>query len=455
MRAPQKSEVPANEQINTQTSAYTLTVSDFHQIRYYFQPRVLCLSPTIKVLIPQMLAAKEVLMITRNMAPSCSKWFTLANDVLNGYQLTHEDALDILASSDTELMELLAAANRLRYHYFRNTVQLYFLVNAKSGLCPEDCNYCSQSKISDAPVAKYRLMSDEQLLDGAKAAAERKSKTYCIVLSGRGPNEREIQAIENIVPKIKDQYGLKICACLGLLNESQAKRLKACGVDRVNHNLNTSEEHYEKICTTHTYADRIETLNRIRDAGLEICSGGIIGMGEKHSDIVAMAMELRTLNAESIPLNFLYAIDGTPLEGVNNLTTRDCLRALAMFRFVNPSAELRIAGGREKHLRSLQPLGLMVANSIFVGDYLTTKGQLPEDDYRMISDLGYEITGHVQLESEEHHHHDHADEHACGGHGCGGNGCGKGSCQSDTEPQVETLSSHSCGSGCGGNKSCG
>ena len=368
-------------------------------------------------------------MIERNrIETTSSKWFSLANDVLNGYPLSDADALEILASHDGELLELLAAANRLRYHYFRNTVQLYFLVNAKSGLCPEDCSYCSQSKISDAPVPKYRLMTPEQLLDGAKAAAERKSKTYCIVLSGRGPNEREIQAIEHIVPQIKEQFGLKICTCLGLLNETQAQRLKACGVDRVNHNLNTSENHYEKICTTHTYADRMETLKHVRAAGLELCSGGIIGMGESHVDIVAMAMELRSLNVESIPLNFLYAIDGTPLEGANHLNTRDCLRALAMFRFVNPASELRIAGGREKHLRSLQPLGLMVANSIFVGDYLTTKGQLPEEDYRMITDLGYEITGHVELESEHSHadHHPHesqAAEHACGGQGCG-SGCG-------------------------------
>lgn len=405
------------------------------------------LEPSVAVLVPVLahwrLPRKKSQMITRTIAHSdsnssdsnssasnssasnstASKWFSLAQDVLRGYQITEADALEILASQDSELLELLGAANRLRYHYFRNTVQLYFLVNAKSGLCPEDCNYCSQSKISDAPITKYRLMTDEQLLDGAKAAAERKSKTYCIVLSGRGPNEREVQAIERIVPKIKDQFGLKICACLGLLNESQALRLKACGVDRVNHNLNTSEEHYEKICTTHTYADRIATLQHIRDAGLEICSGGIIGMGEKHADIVSMAMELRNLNAESIPLNFLYAIDGTPLEGANHLTSRDCLRALAMFRFVNPAAELRIAGGREKHLRSLQPLGLMVANSIFVGDYLTTKGQLPDEDYRMIADLGYEITGHVSLDSAQTEQQDF--QKSCGGSGCGGSGsCG-------------------------------
>jgi len=372
---------------------------------------------------------------------SSSKWFALADEILKGYQLNAEDALEILASADHELPELLAAANRLRYHYFRNTVQLYFLVNAKSGLCPEDCNYCSQSKVSDAPVPKYRLMSPEQLLDGAKAAAERKSKTYCIVLSGRGPNEREIQAIEHIVPRIKEQFGLKICACLGLLNEGQAKRLKACGVDRVNHNLNSSERYYEKICTTHTYADRVETLKHVRDAGLELCSGGIIGMGETPEDVVAMALELRELGVESIPLNFLYAIDGTPLERANNINTRDCLRALAMFRFVNPSAELRIAGGREKHLRTLQPLGLMVANSIFVGDYLTTKGQLPEEDYRMIEDLGYVITGHVNLEEEKQHHQP----------SCGGQGCGSGECDSQTTETTSSScsSSGSCGSGCG------
>jgi biotin synthase len=229
-------------------------------------------------------------------------------------------------------------------------------------------------------------------LDGAKLAAERNSKTYCIVISARGPNEREIAAVEEIVPLIKEQYNLKICACLGLLKPEHAARLKAAGVDKVNHNLNTSEEYYGKICTTHTYEDRRQTLRNVRESGMEICSGGIIGMGEKLDDIVEMAFELKAFNAESIPLNFLNSIEGTPLERCNELTPLFCLKALAMFRFVNPSAELRIAGGRELHLRSLQPLGLYVANSIFVGDYLTTQGQPPEDDYKMIKDLGFEIT---------------------------------------------------------------
>ena len=229
-------------------------------------------------------------------------------------------------------------------------------------------------------------------MEAARLASERGAKTYCLVISARGPNERELNAVEQIVPEIKDKYGLDICACLGLLSREQADRLKACGVDRVNHNLNTSEDHYADICTTHTYADRVQTLQHVKDAGMEMCSGGIIGMGEKHEDIVSMAFDLRDLGVQSIPLNFLNAIEGTPLQTKDELTANDCLRALAMFRFVNPDCELRISGGREIHLRSLQPLGLYVANSLFVGDYLTTKGQAPQEDYDMIRDLGFEVT---------------------------------------------------------------
>ncbi len=321
----------------------------------------------------------------------------LASSVLSGHDVERSEALQILASSDAQLPALLAATYRVRHQYFANTVQLYFLMNAKSGLCPEDCNYCSQSKISDAPVEKYTILDRKRLMEGAKLAAERHSKTYCMVISGRAPNEREMKAVETVVPEIKAQYGLNICACLGLLTREQADRLKAAGVDKVNHNLNTSESYYEQICTTHTYADRKETLQNVRDAGLQLCSGGIIGMGESHADIVDMALELRELKTESIPLNFLHAIDGTVFEGKEYLTPRDCLRALCMFRFVNPTSELRIAGGRERHLRSLQPLGLYAANSVFVGDYLTTAGQAAQSDYEMISDLGFEITGQTEF----------------------------------------------------------
>jgi biotin synthase len=321
----------------------------------------------------------------------------LADQVLGGHEVAFREALSILRAPDEELLDVLAAAYKIRRRSFGNTVQLYFLMNAKSGLCPEDCSYCSQSKISTADIPRYNLLSREKLLDGARLAAQRGSKTYCIVISARGPSEREIQAVEKIVPEIKVRYDLEVCACLGLLTPDQAQRLAACGVNKVNHNLNTSPDFYNQICTTHTYQDRVETLKAVRAAGLALCSGGILGMGERDEDVVQMALALRELEVESIPLNFLIDIDGTPLAKSDRLTPRYCLKALAMFRFVNPASELRIAGGRELHLGSLQPLGLYAANSIFVGDYLTTKGQPAEADYRMIEQMGFVVTRREQV----------------------------------------------------------
>jgi biotin synthase len=323
---------------------------------------------------------------------AADRYQEMADQVLGGESLTREQAISILEAPDNDVLSILSAGFRIRHQHFGKSVQLYFLMSAKSGLCPEDCHYCSQSKISDAPVPKHNILKRDDLMEAARIASERGAKTYCLVISARGPNERELNAVERIVPEIKDKYGLDICACLGLLSKEQADRLKACGVDRVNHNLNTSEEHYADICTTHTYADRVQTLQHVKDAGMEMCSGGIIGMGEQHEDIVSMAFDLRDLGVHSIPLNFLNAIEGTPLQTKDELTANDCLRALAMFRFVNPDRELRISGGREIHLRSLQPLGLYVANSLFVGDYLTTRGQAPQEDYDMIRDLGFEVT---------------------------------------------------------------
>ncbi len=327
----------------------------------------------------------------RHDSSTANRWDALAERVLAGEALSAADALPVLACPDEELLELLAAVYRVRRRWFSNRVQLYFLMNAKSGLCPEDCTYCSQSKVSEAEIPKYNLLSRDKLLDGARMAAERGAKTYCIVISARGPNQREMAAVAEIVPEIKQRYPLKICTSLGLLTPEQARQLKACGVDRVNHNLNTGEAFYGEICTTHSFADRLATLRAVRDAGMELCSGGIIGMGERHEDLVDMAVVLRDLEAESIPINFLNPIDGTPLAGRHDLNPRYCLKVLAMFRLVNPDREIRIAGGREIHLGSLQAVGLYAANSIFVGDYLTTQGQPPEADYQMIRDLGFEV----------------------------------------------------------------
>ena len=336
---------------------------------------------------------------TINEHQAVSGWQAMASRVLDGEKLTSDEAKEILAAPDSEVLDLLQAAYRVRSKYFGKQVQLYFLMNAKSGLCPEDCSYCSQSKISDAEIPKYNLLRRDDILAGAKEAAQRQAKTYCIVISARGPNEREMAAVETLVPEIKEKYDLDICACLGLLTPEQADRLKACGVNRVNHNLNTGGDFYSEICTTHTYQDRIDTLQAVRNAGMELCSGGIVGMGEKPKDIVDMAIDLRDLGVESIPVNFLNPIDGTPLAGSDDLTPTYCLKVLAMFRLVNPDREIRIAGGREIHLRSLQSLGLYAANSIFVGDYLTTKGQVPQADYDMIADMGFEVVQTPEIEA--------------------------------------------------------
>lgn len=327
-----------------------------------------------------------------DMGVNGTRWSALATRVLAGHRLTREEGLEILQSSDDEILELMAAAFTIRRRHWGKTVQLYFLMNAKSGLCPEDCSYCSQSKVSTAEIPRYNLLQPAKILEGAKLAHERQSKTYCIVISARGPSEREMQAVESIVPEIKQRYDMDVCACLGLLTPEQAQRLKAAGVDTVNHNLNTSESHYGNICSTHSYQDRIATLQAVRSAGMKLCSGGIMGMGESEDDIVQMAFALRELAVESIPVNFLNPIDGTPLAGRNQLNPRRCLKILALYRFANPASEIRIAGGRELHLGSLQCLGLYAANSIFVGDYLTTRGQAPAADYKMIEEMGFEIT---------------------------------------------------------------
>ncbi|GAB6165236.1 biotin synthase BioB [Thermostilla marina] len=320
-----------------------------------------------------------------------SRWHALAEAVLTGHRLTHEEASAVLASDDAELLDVLSAAYRVRRHFHGHRVRLNFLINAKSGLCAEDCAYCSQAKNSRAAISKYPLVDREQLLDGARVAAERKASTYCIVISGRGPSRRDLEHIGETVTEIKRiAPKLKICVSPGLLDESQAKALKAAGVDRINHNLNTSRRFYPQICSTHTYDQRLDTLRTVRAAGLEICSGGIVGMGETNDDVVDLALTLSEIRPESLPINFLIPIEGTALNRRPNLSARDCLRVLCLFRLACPSSDLRVAAGRELHLGPLQPMAMFAANSLFVGDYLTTKGQPPEEDYRMLEALGFE-----------------------------------------------------------------
>lgn len=318
-------------------------------------------------------------------------WLQLAEEVIEGKKITNDEAMAILTSDDDDLLKLLDGAFAIRKHYYGKKVKLNMIMNAKSGYCPEDCGYCSQSSKSTSPIDKYPFISKEEILEGAKRAYENKIGTYCIVASGRGPTRKDVNVVSEAVEEIKEKYGLKVCACLGLLKEEQAEQLKEAGVDRYNHNLNTSERHHDYITTSHTYQDRVNTVEIAKKHGISPCSGAIIGMRETKEDVVNIARALHQLDADSIPVNFLHAIDGTKLEGTNDLDPRYCLKVLALFRYINPTKEIRISGGREVNLGSLQPLGMYVANSIFVGDYLTTEGQEKNSDYLMLQDLGFEI----------------------------------------------------------------
>ncbi|SHN85044.1 biotin synthase [Paenibacillus sp. ov031] len=319
------------------------------------------------------------------------EWSSLVNRALNGECLTMEEGLAVLEASDDEVLPLMQAAFQVRQYFYGKKVKLNMIINAKSGFCPEDCGYCSQSIVSTAPIQKYSLLDKETLLAGAHEAMERKAGTYCIVASGKGPTNKELDQVVEAVKEIRETMPLKICACLGILKDGQAERLAEAGVHRYNHNLNTSKANYPSITTTHTYDQRIETVEKVKAYGMSPCSGVIIGMGESNQEIVEMALALRKLDADSIPINFLNAIPGTPLEGAGRTPAMKALKVLALFRLICPSKEIRVAGGREINLRTLQPLSLYAANSLFVGDYLTTAGQEISNDHQMIEDLGFEI----------------------------------------------------------------
>jgi biotin synthase len=316
-------------------------------------------------------------------------WSSLADRALAGDLLSRDEAHAVLAAPDDELLDQLAAAYRVRRHYWGNRVRLHFLLNAQSGLCPEDCGYCSQSKVSAAEIEKYPMLARERILDAADRAAQLKAGTFCMVISGRTPGGRVFEKVLDAVREVKARHDLRICACLGLLSADQAVALKEAGVTQVNHNLNTSARYTPEVVSTHTFDDRVATVAHVKAAGLKTCSGGIVGMGETDDDIIDLALALRELEVRSVPVNFLIPVPGTPFETVRALDPRRCLRILALYRFLLPSQEIRIAGGREVHLRSMQVMGLYAANSIFIGDYLTTQGAVARADMEMIRDAGF------------------------------------------------------------------
>jgi len=312
--------------------------------------------------------------------------------VLADGELDRGEALAILNCPDDRLDDLLAATLKVREAAFGRRVKVCILRNAQSGICAEDCGYCSQSKISRADIPVYKLQSVESLCEGARVAVASGARRYCMVCSMRGPGEREIEHLAQACERIRAEYPtLELCLSLGLMTEEQARRLKVAGAGWINHNLNTSRRFYPEICTTHTWDDRVRTIENVRAAGLSVCSGGIIGMGETDDDILDLAYMTRRLRAESVPLNFLHPIAGTPLAGAARLTPERCLKAACLFRLLNPRSEVRAAGGRELNLGERQAEIFKAVNSIFVNGYLTTAGWGIGATRDLIEGAGFEV----------------------------------------------------------------
>lgn len=306
--------------------------------------------------------------------------------------LTKQEALGVLNTPDPELLQLLGAAYKVRHHYRGDHVHVQLLSNIKSGNCSEDCSYCSQSKVSEAPVERYGLWEQQQAQYEARRATAMDAKRYCMALAGGAPSDRDIDRLSGMIRAIKQDNPIEMCLSIGFLTPAQAKKLKDAGLDRINHNLNTSERHYPAICSTHSYADRVRNLKIAKDAGLDVCSGGIVGQGETDEDIYEMFASLVEIQPASIPINFLIPVEGTPLAGHDTqLTPRRCLKVLSLCRFMHPDVDIRVAGGRERHLRSLQPMSMYPANSLFVEGYLTTGGMAQPEAIKMIRDLGFTL----------------------------------------------------------------
>jgi biotin synthase len=321
----------------------------------------------------------------------------LAQKALRNELLSRDEARAVLCAPDSELDALLEAALTVREAHFGRRVKLCLLLNAQSGICPEDCGYCSQSKVSNAPVQKYKLLPTEEIIERAGRAVEAGATRFCVAIAARGASEKDVIHLSEAVRHIKSDPAtshLEICTSLGLINAQKCRDLKAAGVDYVNHNLNTGENHYAKICSTHTYADRVATLENVKEAGLHTCAGGIVGMGESLDDLIDMGFALRKLEIESIPINILLRIAGVPLEksleNVPETGVSHALKVMCLMRFLSPRAEVRAAAGRER-LGEHQMKVLWPANSLFVDGYLTTEGEHHDDVQRWILVAGFEI----------------------------------------------------------------
>lgn len=310
--------------------------------------------------------------------------------ILSGGQVTVPQAGQLASLPSEELPGLFAAATRIREQCFGKTVSLCAIVNAKSGLCPEDCAFCAQSAHHHTNVAQYPLLSEDELLAGARAAAACGASCYGIVTSGTGIRSgEELDRICRVIRQLRAEGGIAPGASLGTLDAAAVTALKAAGLVTYHHNLETSRSFFPNICTTHDYEDDVATVRLAKQAGLRVCSGGLFGLGESMAQRVELAFTLRDLDVDSVPMNFLDPVDGTPLAGSASLTPLECLHTIALYRLILPKAHITICGGREKNLRELQSwVFLAGASGIMTGNYLTKEGRQPSADRQMIADLG-------------------------------------------------------------------
>lgn len=305
-------------------------------------------------------------------------------------QLSREEAIEILNAPDENLDELIARAEKLRRKYKGNHVSIHILTNARSGNCSQDCAYCAQSYRSKADIDKYKWVADEKLYADNDFVNEHHLSRHCIGLSGMKFTDSEIEELAEKIRKMKEQ-GTHLCCSIGFLTEKQALMLKEAGLDRINHNLNSSRAYYHNICSTHTFEQRVANIKMLQGLGFEICSGGIIGMGESKEDVVDMLLELREIRPEALPINFLLPIPGTPLEhaDMSALTTAYCMKVLCLARLLVPQSDIRCAAGREIYFKGEEKNLLRVVDSIFASGYLTAGGQGIKDTIQAIEDAGF------------------------------------------------------------------
>ena len=305
-------------------------------------------------------------------------------------QLSREDALAVLNTPDESLEELVSFAETYRRKYKGNHVNIHILTNARSGNCSQDCAYCAQSCRSKADINKYKWVEDEKLYEDNDFVKEHHLSRHCIGLSGMKFTDEEIEILAEKIRKMKAD-GTHLCCSIGFLTEHQAKVLKDAGLDRINHNLNSSRNYYPNICSTHTFDQRVANIRMLQGLGYEICSGGIIGMGESKEDVVDMLLELREIQPEALPINFLLPIPGTPLEhaDMSVLSTAYCMKVLCLTRLLVPKADIRCAAGREVYFTGEEKMLLRVVDSIFASGYLTADGQGIKDTIQTIEDAGF------------------------------------------------------------------